>query len=313
MVPRDYVDEVISSLFEDAVDPKISVVGVGGAGGRMVSALYDREMKGVETVAVNTDPAGLSKAECDVKVLLPHTEDEDRIAAARASAESQEPELRASLSSDIVFVVAGLGGGAGTGAAPVVARAARANGAVTIGIAILPFESEGRSALAQEGLEEFRREADSVVVVDNNSLDRFADQLSFNEAMQVVSYMVVTIVKGVVDHLSKSYLTTLAEDRGSRERGEGDRGAEQPRGPRRGPAGRDGAGGVGPRARRVRRAGLHRPSVSGSRKSSPPTKRPPARASGELRRKTGRGPRDLFLSLAGDSLRRASGVTTKQG
>src|SRR6266568_1390489 len=170
MVPRDYVDEVISSLFEDAVDPKISVVGVGGAGGRMVSALYDREMKGVETVAVNTDPAGLSKAECDVKVLLPHTEDEDRIAAARA------------------------------------------NGAVTIGIAILPFESEGRSALAQEGLEEFRREADSVVVVDNNSLDRFADQLSFNEAMQVVSYMVVTIVQGVVDHLSKAYLTTLAEE-----------------------------------------------------------------------------------------------------
>src|SRR6266498_4322484 len=111
-------------------------------------------------------------------------------------------------SSDLVFVVAGLGGGAGTGAAPIVARAARANGAVTIGIAILPFEIEGRSALAQEGLEEFRREADSVVVVDNNSLDRFADQLSFNEAMQVVSYMVVTIVKGVVDHLSKSYLTT---------------------------------------------------------------------------------------------------------
>src|SRR6266487_3035582 len=155
MVPRDYVDEVISSLFEDAVDPKSSVVGVGGAGGRMVSALYDREMNGVETVAVNTDAAGLSKASADVKVLLPHSDDVDRIAAARASAESQEPELRASLSSDIVFVVAGLGGGAGTGAAPIVARAARANGAVTIGIAILPFESEGRSALAQEGLEEF--------------------------------------------------------------------------------------------------------------------------------------------------------------
>ena len=83
MVPRDYVDEVISSLFEDAVDPKISVVGVGGAGGKMVSALYDRDIKGVETVAVNTDPSGLSKTECDVKILLPHAEDEDRIAAAR--------------------------------------------------------------------------------------------------------------------------------------------------------------------------------------------------------------------------------------
>src|SRR6266511_6283066 len=162
MVPRDYVDEVISSLFEDAVDPKISVAGVGGAGGRMVSALYDRGMKGVETVAVNTDPAGLSKAECDVKVLLPHTEDEDRIATARASAESQEPELRASLSTDIVFVVAGLGGGAGTGAAPVVAAASKEVGAVTVSIAILPFSIEGRDERAQVGLERLRAECDSV-------------------------------------------------------------------------------------------------------------------------------------------------------
>ena len=212
MVPRDYVDEVISSLFEDAVDPKISVVGVGGAGGKMVSALYDREIKGVETVAVNTDPAGLSKTECDVKILLPYAEVEDRLAAARTSAEDQEGSLRASLSSDIVFIVAGLGGAAGTGAAPVVARAARANGAVTIGIAILPFEIEGRTEIARAGLEDLRREADSVIVVDNNSLDRFADQLSFNEAMQVISYMVVTVVQGVVEHLSRAYLSTLTEE-----------------------------------------------------------------------------------------------------
>src|SRR3989442_6284110 len=84
MVPRDYVDEVISSLFEDAVDPKISVVGVGGAGGKMVSALYDREIKGVETVAVNTDPAGLSKAECDAKILLPAPAAQGRGGAAPA-------------------------------------------------------------------------------------------------------------------------------------------------------------------------------------------------------------------------------------
>src|SRR2546429_9646763 len=126
MVPKDFVDEVISSLFEDAVDPKISVVGVGGAGGKMVSALYDRDIKGVETIAVNTDPSGLSKAECDVKILLSHREDEERIAAARASAEDQVASLRTSLSSDIAFIVPGLGGAAGTRAAPVVGRPARA-------------------------------------------------------------------------------------------------------------------------------------------------------------------------------------------
>src|SRR5947199_177179 len=129
-----------------------------------------------------------------------------------ASAEDQEGSLRTSLSSDIVFIVAGLGGSAGTGAAPVVARAARANGAVTVGIAILPFEAEGRTEIARQGLEAFREEADSVVVLDNNSLDRFADQVSFNEAMQVISYMVVTIVQGVVEHLSRSYLSTLTEE-----------------------------------------------------------------------------------------------------
>src|SRR5947207_1564958 len=98
------------------------------------------------------------------------------------------------------------------GAGPVVARAARANGAVTVGIAILPFEVEGRTEVARAGLEALRAEADSVIVLDNNSLDRFADQLSFNEAMQVISFMVVTIVKGVVDHLSRSYLSTLTEE-----------------------------------------------------------------------------------------------------
>src|SRR3989442_6067972 len=175
MVPRDYVEEVISSLFEDAVDPKISVVGVGGAGGKMVSTLYDRDIKGVETIAVNTDPSGLSKAECDVKILLGQPADGDRIAGARASAEDLEGSLRASLSSDIVFIVAGLGGAAGTGPAPVVASAARANGAVTVGIAILPFDVGGLTQIARARLEALRAEAGNVIVLDSNSLYRFAD------------------------------------------------------------------------------------------------------------------------------------------
>src|SRR6266571_4304370 len=226
MVPKDYVDEVISSLFEDAVDPKISVVGVGGAGGRMVSVLYDREMKGVETVAVNTDPAGLSKAECDVKVLLPHTEDEDRIAAARASAESQEPELRASLSSDIVFVVAGLGGGAGTGAGG--ARGVPPGGGQRRGRRQQLARPVRGPALLQRG--DAGREL-------HGRHDRPRRRRSPEQGLP---------------HDPR---------RGSRERGEGDRGTEQPRGPRRGPAGRDRTGGVGPRTRGVRRAGLHRPPL----------------------------------------------------
>jgi len=212
MALEDYVDTVINALFDDAVDPRISVVGVGGAGGNVVSALYDRDVRGVETVAVNTDHAGLSKAAADVKVLLGHVELEDRIAAARASAEASESTLREALSSDIVFVVAGMGGAAGTGAAPVVARLAKGNGAVTIAIGILPFAIEGRAEAAQAGLDELRAAADSVIVVDNNSLDKFADQLSFNDALGVVNNIVITIVQGVVDHLAKSFLSTVAEE-----------------------------------------------------------------------------------------------------
>ena len=212
MIPRDYVDEVINGLFEDAVDPKISVVGVGGAGSNVVSALYDRDLQGVETVAVNTDPAGLSRCEADYKVLLGHVDVPDRFAAARTSAELAEDRLKDTLASDIVFVVAGLGGAAGTGAAPVVARAARATGAVTIAIGILPFEAEGRTEAAKAGLEDLRAESDSLIVVDNNSLSRFAGELSFNEALEVVTYMVITIVQGVMDHLAKSFLTTVAEE-----------------------------------------------------------------------------------------------------
>ena len=136
----------------------------------------------------------------------------NRIAAARASAESSEDYLKETLSSDIVFVVAGMGGAAGTGAAPVVARAARANGAVTVAIGIVPFEIEGRAEAAKTGLEELRMESDSLIVVDNNSLNKFAEQLSFNEALQVVNYMVAAIVEGVVDHLAKSFLSTVAEE-----------------------------------------------------------------------------------------------------
>ncbi len=212
MIPRDFVDEVVNGLFEDAVDPKISVVGVGGAGSNVVSALYDRDLQGVETVAVNTDPAGLSKCEADYKVLLGHVDSPDRTAAARTSAEQAEDRLKETLASDIVFVVAGLGGAAGTGAAPVVARAARASGAVTIAIGILPFDAEGRTSAAKAGLEELRLESDSLIVVDNNSLDKFAGELSFNDALQVVNYMVITIVQGVMDHLAKSFLTTVAEE-----------------------------------------------------------------------------------------------------
>ena len=209
MIMKDNVSDVISALFDEAIDPRITVVGVGGAGGNVVGALYDSDLNGVETVAVNTDPAGLTKTAADVKVLL--APGRDSVEAAEDAAEAVEDTLRDSLSTDIVFVVAGLGGATGTGAAPVVAAAAKSQGAVTIGIAILPFSAENRDARAQAGLDRLRREADSVIVVDNNSLARF-DELTLREAFGLVNRMVQTVVQGVLDHLQRSYLTTVTEE-----------------------------------------------------------------------------------------------------
>jgi len=211
MLMKDNVSDVISALFDEAIDPRITVVGVGGAGGNVVGALYDSDLNGVETVAVNTDPAGLTKTAADVKILLAPPDRPDPVEAAEEAAESVSDTLRDSLSTDIVFVVAGLGGAAGTGASPVVAAAAKAQGAVTIGIAILPFSAENRDARAQDGLNRLRAEADSVIVVDNNSLTRL-DDLTLREGFDLVNRMVQTVVQGVLDHLQRSYLTTVTEE-----------------------------------------------------------------------------------------------------
>src|SRR2546426_6467475 len=132
MIPKDNVSDVISALFDEAVGPRITVVGVGGAGGNVVGALYDSDLNGVETVAVNTDPAGLTKTEADVKILLKPSEREDPADAAEDAAEAASDALRDSLSTDIVFVVAGLGGGARAGAPPRVAPAPQEARAVTL-------------------------------------------------------------------------------------------------------------------------------------------------------------------------------------
>jgi len=211
MIPNDNVSDVISALFDEAVDPRITVVGVGGAGGNVVGALYASDLNGVETVAVNTDPAGLTKTEADVKILLKPTDAADPVEAAEEAAENASDALQDSLSTDIVFVVAGLGGAAGTGAAPVVAEASKALGAVTVSIAILPFSIEGRDARAQVGLERLREACDSVIVVDNNSLARF-DGLTVREAFGLVNRMVQAVIQGVLDHLAKSFMTTVTEE-----------------------------------------------------------------------------------------------------
>jgi len=212
MVPGEYVDSVIAALFDTAVEPKIVVVGVGGAGGNVITALHEGTLQGVDTVAVNTDPAGLTRASADTKLLLTPAQDREPVEAAAAAAEGADAVLREALSCDIAFIVAGLGGAAGSGAAPVVADLAKSAGAVTVGVAILPLTMEGRDDIARAGLVRFKEAADTVVIVDNNSLIKVADAMPFREAAGLVTKMVQAIIEGVLSHLQRSYYSTLVEE-----------------------------------------------------------------------------------------------------
>lgn len=187
---------------------KIKVVGVGGAGGNAVNTMIQSELSGVEFIAANTDRQALENS------LATHTiqlgEKLTRGLGAGAKPEVGHQAAMESLSqvgelvegADMVFVTAGMGGGTGTGAAPVIARAARETGALTIGVVSKPFKFEGRKRMraAQAGLEELRKEVDTIIVVPNERLLAVAgEQMPVVEAFRHVDQVLHGAVKGVSD------------------------------------------------------------------------------------------------------------------
>jgi len=209
MTTKGQVNEAISALLDHMIDPQISVVGVGGAGCRVVSALYDNELQGLEIVAINSDKESLERARADVKVLLDL--DSHGVEEAESAAEAARESLTRSLRSDVTFLVAGMGGATGTGAAPTVAEIATENGGMVIAVALMPFGAEGRSHVAEKGLENLKEYADTVLAVDNDNLLGFED-LNFNEAMDVVNKMVSTLVKTVVEKLTSPVNSSFTEE-----------------------------------------------------------------------------------------------------
>lgn len=211
MVPRDSADEA-QARFDAGLEPRIVVAGCGGAGCNVVSQVYEKDLPGVETLAVNTDATSLERTRADVRVLLAQgvSVDGDPLLAQYA-AEACRDLLRSATTADIVFVVCGLGGATGTGATPVLADAAREAGAHTVGIAILPFAAEGRRDY-DGGLARLREACDSVVVLDNNCLEKLGPDLALTQGFDLVNTLVLTIVEGVLEHLSSSVLTTVADE-----------------------------------------------------------------------------------------------------
>jgi cell division protein FtsZ len=210
------LDLNISALGNGMIDPKITVVGIGGAGSNIINRLKEH-VDQVETVAVNTDAQHLYDVDADKKILIGRDITRGLGAlypevGARA-AENSSNDIDSALDGDVIILVVGLGGGTGTGAAPIISRIAR-NKAISLAIAIKPFAMEGSSRLktAEDGLVELKESLGSVIVLENDALMKFSD-LNMNEVMlEIPKKLVANVVKGVVEQISMSFLTTLAEE-----------------------------------------------------------------------------------------------------
>ncbi|MBI4703676.1 MAG: cell division protein FtsZ, partial [Deltaproteobacteria bacterium] len=189
-------------------EPRIKVVGVGGSGGNAVTTMMSTGLEGVEFVAINTDAQALGRCPAPVKLQIGSTVTRGLGAGAdpergRKAALEDATRVQELLSgADMVFVTAGMGGGTGTGAAPVVAQLAREEGCLCVGVVTKPFQFEGkhRSRLAVEGLVLLSEQVDSLVTIPNDKLVALEDQdLSLLDAFRRANEVLYQAVKGISD------------------------------------------------------------------------------------------------------------------
>ncbi|MBU2634117.1 MAG: cell division protein FtsZ [Nanoarchaeota archaeon] len=194
----------------------IKVIGAGGGGNNMVSWLYKKGIQGAEIFAVNTDKQHLDISEADSKILI--GKDLTRglgcggfpQKGTEAAKESLH-ELRDLLKgADMTFICAGMGGGTGTGAAPVIAQIAKEMGSIVIGTVTMPLDIEkARVDKAEFGLQQLRQMSDTVIVIDNNRLVTIAGNLPLKQAFAVANELVSTMIKGIVETIAVPSLVNL--------------------------------------------------------------------------------------------------------
>ncbi len=186
----------------------IKVVGVGGGGTNAVNRMIDAGVRGVEFIAVNTDNQALAMCDADVKIHIGGTITKGLGAGAdarvgRDAAEESREELKEAMrGADMVFVTAGEGGGTGTGAAPVIAQIAREQGALTVGVVTRPFAFEGvqRTRRAEDGIEELKKQVDSVIVIPNERLIQVVERrTSILDAFKMADDVLRQGVQGITD------------------------------------------------------------------------------------------------------------------
>ncbi len=197
---------------------RIRVIGVGGAGSNAIDRMVDSELSGVEFISVNTDAQALDHSKADVKIQIGKTITKGLGAGAKlhvgeAAAEEDAQAIAAALDgSDLVFITAGMGGGTGTGAAPVVARISKEIGALTIGIVTTPFRFEGppRAKRGKEGVENLRQHLDTLIVIPNQRLLSIVDKsTSMVDAFLEADSVLHQATRGISDLINVHGLINL--------------------------------------------------------------------------------------------------------
>jgi len=196
---------------------KLKVIGCGGGGNNSINRMSDVGIEGAETVAVNTDAQDLLYTNADVKILIGKELTQGLGAGSdpkigEEAARESEGELRQKLNgSDMVFITCGLGGGTGTGSAPVVAEVAKKCGALTVAIVTIPFEMEGLRRLenAMYGLQQLEKNVDTLIVIPNDKLLELAPDLPLHTAFKVADEILTNAVKGIAELVTKAGLVNL--------------------------------------------------------------------------------------------------------
>jgi len=200
----------------NAGQANIKVIGCGGAGNNTVSWLYNKGVEGAETIVLNTDIQHLNISNADQKILVGKELTRGLGAGghpqigAQAVEESQHEVKQLLKGSDLLFLCAGMGGGTGTGSAPVVARLAKELGSIVIGVVTMPFNVErARVDKAEYGLQLLREYCDSVIVIDNNKLVQIAGNLPMAQSFAVANELISTMIKGIVETIALPSLINL--------------------------------------------------------------------------------------------------------
>jgi cell division protein FtsZ len=203
---------------QDDLKPRITVFGVGGAGGNAVNNMIDKALEGVEFVVANTDAQALAQSKSQARIQMGVKVTEGLGAGARATVgaaaaeESIEQIVDHLAGAHMCFITAGMGGGTGTGAAPIIAQAARELGVLTVGVVTKPFQFEGakRMRQAEEGVDALQKMVDTLIIIPNQNLFRLANEkTTFTEAFSMADDVLYQGVKGISDLMVQPGLINL--------------------------------------------------------------------------------------------------------